>query len=595
MILPQAASAAKPGRALQNGLLSTALIIAGLYFGRDVIVPLVLAVLLAFVLAPVVTVLRRVFLPNALAVVLSVLLGAGAILGIGMVMARQAGSLVSGLPAYQENLRQKLQNLHLAELMQEVQLVLQDLRSMVGDSLPSGARSGGHAAPAGNSTMPPDLGTTPLEVIQGLAGPVLAPLATAGVVVLFAIFVLLYREDLRDRVIRLAGSSDLHRTTVALNDTARRLSRLFLAQVALNAALGAFIGVVLWLLGLPSAALWGILAGLMRFVPFLGLFIALIPPLLLAVAVDPGWGLAIWVLVLFLLAEPMMGHVLEPMVFGRSTGLSPVAVVIAAVFWTFIWGPIGLLLAMPLTVVLVVLGRHVPSLGFLDVMLGDRPSLRPEESFYQRSLQGNAAALLEQARLTLREAPSLTAYLDGVALPALALADHDWSREELEPERLDQVRVQTASLLDAVQKESPVPELPADAPLCLCAAGRGRLDDLSASIAALALQSEGVAAAMTPEGAELPPDLASRTRLCCISVLEEGSSAASVRLMIRRWEKALPEAGIAIGVWHARPDSAMLAQLRQETTGHPIVTSLGELAALWRASAGQAARAETPA
>ncbi|KAA2214102.1 AI-2E family transporter [Teichococcus oryzae] len=589
MIPPQAgpASPARTAPTLHTGLLSAALIIAGLYFGRDVIVPLVLAVLLAFVLAPVVAALRRLFIPGALAVVLAVLLSAGAILGLGMVMARQAGSLMGGLPDYQENLRQKLQNLQLAELMREARLALQDLRSMIGDGIPAAARGETAGAPGTSSAVPPDIGTTPLDVIQGLAGPVLGPLATAGVVILFTIFVLLYREDLRDRVIRLAGSGDLHRTTVALNDAARRLSRLFLAQVALNAALGTFIGTALWMLGLPSAALWGILTGLMRFVPFLGLFIALIPPLVLAVAVDPGWGMALWVLGLFLVAEPLMGQVAEPMVFGRSTGLSPVAVLIAAVFWTFIWGPIGLLLATPLTVVLVVLGRHVPSLGFLNVMLGDSPSLRPEESFYQRLLQGDAAGQLEQARRSLREEPSLTAYLDGVALPALVLADRDWAREELEPERLEDVRARTAALLEVLPEEAGVGKPPEDAPLCLCAAGRGRLDDLSASIAALALQSEGVAAAMTPEGAELPPEIAARVRLCCISVLEEGSSAASVRLLIRRWEKALPEAGLAIGVWHARPDSAMLRALRQEATGHPIVTSLGELAALWRASAGQ--------
>ncbi|MDJ0391324.1 AI-2E family transporter [Roseomonas sp. E05] len=577
MTHPEAVSDTPPNR--RTGLLSAALIIAALYFGREVIVPLVLAVLLAFVLAPVVVLLRRAFVPHALAVVLAVLLSAAATLGLGLVMARQASSLLGNLSTYAENLRSKLQGLHLAELMREAQLAMQNLRGMIG----GGGRydAGLPAAPAAEA------GTPPLEVIQSVAGSVLAPLATAGVVVLFAIFVLLYREDLRDRLIRLAGSRDLHRTTVALNDAARRLSRLFLAQVALNTGVGVMIGLALWVLGLPSPALWGILAGLMRFVPFLGTYIALAPMLLLAAAVEPGWGLALWVAGLFLAAELLMGQVVEPMVFGHSTGISPVAVVIAATFWTFIWGPIGLLLAVPLTVCLVVLGRHVPSLDFLDIMLGDRPSLRPEESFYQNLLQGNLPRLQEQAHLLLRAQPSLTAYHDTVALPGLVLADQDWAREVLEIEQLEEIRARLATLLEHLPGE--VTEAPVDpsAGLCLCTPARGRLDDLSAVMAVQALRAEGLAAAVIAEGAESSPEMASAVRLCCIAVLEESSTAASLRYLARRWEKLLPEAQIAIGLWQAAPDSSVLAELRREAAGQTIVTSISELAALWRALVNQ--------
>ncbi|WP_160938429.1 AI-2E family transporter [Teichococcus coralli] len=579
------ASAAPPNQ--RPGLLTLGLIIAALYFGREVIVPLVLAVLLAFVLAPVVVMLRRAFVPHVLAVVLAVLLSAAAVLGLGLVMARQAGSLLGNLSTYAENLRSKLQGLHLAELMHEAQTAMQNLRDM----LDGGGRyeAGVPAAPAAEAGAPP------LEVIQSVAGSVLAPLATAAVVVIFAIFVLLYREDLRDRLIRLAGSRDLHRTTVALNDAARRLSRLFLAQVALNTGVGVTIGLALWVLGLPSPALWGILAGLMRFVPFLGTYIALAPMLLLAAAVDPGWGLALWVTGLFLAAELLMGQVVEPMVFGHSTGLSPVAVVIAATFWTFIWGPIGLLLAVPLTVCLVVLGRHVPSLDFLDVMLGDRPSLRPEESFYQNLLQGNLPRLLEQMRLQLRAQPSLIAYHDTVALPGLVLADQDWAREVLETEQLEEIRTRLGELLEQLPHE--VAEVPLDPStgLCLCTSARGRLDDISAAMAAQALQAEGLPASVIAEGVEPPPEMAAAARLCCIAVLEESSTAASLRYLARRWEKLLPEAQIAIGLWQAAPDSPVLAELRRESAGQTIVTSLSELAALWRALANQPPAHAVPA
>jgi predicted PurR-regulated permease PerM len=561
------------------GLLAAAVTIAALVLGRDLIVPLVLAVLLAFVLAPIVVALRRLMVPQVLGAVVAVLVAAAAILGLGVVMARQAGSLVSELPAYQRTMTAKLQSLHLAELLQEADLALRDLRQMVGDGVAGrAAPPSPHALPPVTSAVPADGGTSPLDVIGSIAGPVLSPIATAGIVVLFAIVVLVYREDLRDRVIRLAGSRDLHRTTVALNDAAKRLSRLFLAQVALNATMGLVIGCVLWALGLPSPALWGILAGLMRFVPFIGTFIALVPPLLLAVAVDPGWSLAIWVLALFLLAEPLMAQVLEPAVYGHSTGLSPVAVILAATFWTFLWGPIGLLLATPLTVCLVVLGRHVPRLAFLDVMLGDQPSLLPHESFYQRGLQRDAKGLLLQARRQLRQDGSLATYHDTVSLRALMLADQDWSREVLEAGRLEDVRHEVQALLAALE-----PPAGAEAvPRIVCAAGRGSLDDLASIMAAQAVRAEGFGAAVLAESAQAGEELAAAARLCCLSVLEEGNTADGIRYMLRRLQRQLPEARVVVGLWQAGAESPMLAELRQEAAGETIVTSLRELVALCR-------------
>jgi len=561
------------------GLLAAAFTITALYLGRDLIVPLVLAVLLAFVLAPIVVVLRRLMVPQALGVVMAVLLAAAAVLGLGMVMARQAGLLVGDLPTYQQNLSAKLHALRLAELMREADLVLRDLRQMVGDGV-----AGRAAPPLANAlpsatAVPAGGGTTPLDVIQSVAGPVLAPVATAGIVVIFAIFILIYREDLRDRVIRLAGSRDLHRTTLALNDAARRLSRLFLAQVALNSLMGVVVGLVLWGLGMPSPALWGILAGLMRFVPFIGTFIALAPPLLLAVAVDPGWSMALWVLVLFLLAEPLMAQVLEPAVYGHSTGLSPVAVIPAATFWTFLWGPIGLLLATPLTVCLVVLGRHVQRLAFLDVMLGDRPPLLPHESFYQRTLQRDAKWLLLQARRQLRQDASLAAYHDTVSLRALALADQDWSREALEPEQLEKVRSEVQSLLATLEPPFDARE----APRVVYAAGRGRLDDLAAAMAAQVARSEGFAAVTLAETSQPDSDLVEGARLCCLSVMEEGNSIDGIRYLVRRLQRQLPEARVIVGLWHASAGSSMLAELRQDAAGETIVTSLREMMALCRA------------
>ena len=566
------------------GLLAATLAIAALSLGRDLIVPLVLAVLLAFVLAPIVVLLRRARLPHVAAVVLAVLLAAAGILGLGMVMVRKGGSLVSDLPAYQQNMRQKVEALRIGELLAEADLAMRDLRGMMGDGLAERAAAPGQAAeaPAVNSAVPQGGGATPLDIIRSVAGPVLAPLATAGIVVLFAIIVLIYREDLRDRLIRLVGSRDLHRTTVALNDAAKRLSRLFLAQVAVNATLGLAMSLALWWVGLPSPALWGILAGLMRFVPFLGTFIALAPPLLLAVAVDPGWSMAIWVLALFLLAEPLMAQIVEPGIYGHSTGLSPFAVIVAATFWTFLWGPIGLLLATPLTVCLVVLGRHVPKLGFLDVMLGDRPPLSPPEGFYQRALQRDSEWLKRQARVQMKRDRSLAGYHDAIALRALVLADQDWSREVLEEDQLDDIRTEVQALLSGF-----TPKAPAGPTRVVCAAGRGALDDLAARMAAQSAQAEGIGAVALADPGEAEGAMAAGIRLCCISVLEEGNSTDGIRYLVRRWQRQLPEARVVVGLWHADAASPLLLELRQDATGETIVTSVGEMVALCRALAQQ--------
>lgn len=258
---------------------------------------------------------------------------------------------------------------------------------------------------------------SPIEFAERIISPALNPIATAAIIFIVAIFILLQQEDLRDRLIRLFGSRDLHRTTVAMDDAARRLSRYFLTQLGINASFGVIIGVGLFFIGIPSPLLWGVLAALLRFVPYIGALMAGVIPVALGASVDPGWSMMIWAAALVLVTEPIMGQIVEPMLYGRSTGLSPVSVVVSAIFWAWIWGPIGLILATPLTLCLVVLGRHVERLEFLDVILGDRPALTPVENFHQRVLAGDPDEALEQAELLLKER-SLSSYYDEVALKA---------------------------------------------------------------------------------------------------------------------------------------------------------------------------------
>jgi predicted PurR-regulated permease PerM len=374
------------------------IIIMMLYFGREIIIPIALAILLSFVLAPLVGLLQRVRVPRGLAVVGVVIFAFAAIFAMGSLLASQLTQLAGDLPQYQSTISEKIQSFRdttagrgtlerasgmLKDLSKELDKP-KDAASALGAGAILSPKAPAPLAPVPVEVRPPEPGA--LESLQSLISPLLHPLATTGIIIIFVIFILLQREDLRNRLIRLAGSNDLQRTTAALDDAAGRLSRLFLIQLLLNGTFGVVIGTGLWLIGVPSAILWGILAAVLRFVPYIGAAIAAAFPLALAVAVDPSWSMLLWTLALFLVVEPIVGHVIEPMVYGHSTGLSPVAVVASATFWTALWGPIGLVLATPLTVCLVVLGRHVERLEFLDVMFGDRPALSPPEIFYQRML-----------------------------------------------------------------------------------------------------------------------------------------------------------------------------------------------------------------
>src|ERR1700751_2409628 len=427
------------------------IIIAMLYFGREIFVPIALAILLSFVLAPLVTMMQRIRVPRGLAVVRLAIFAFMLIFALGSLLATQLTQLARDLPRYQSTISEKIQSFRdtkagrgplerasdmLKDLGKEIDKP-KDAASVRASNSIVNSNAPGPQAPVPVEVRQPDPGA--LESLRTLIAPLIHPLATTGIIIIFVIFILLQREDLRNRLIRLAGSSDLQRTTAALDDAAGRLSRLFLTQLILNGAFGVVIGTGLWFVGIPSAILWGILAAALRFVPYIGAVIAAAFPLALAVAIDPGWSMLLWTLTLFIVVEPVLGHVIEPMVYGHSTGLSPVAVVESATFWTDVWGPVGLVLAPPLTVCLVVLGRHVERLEFLDVMFGDRPALSPPEIFYQRMLAGDPTEAAEKAEEVLKER-SLAPYYDEVALKGLHLAQADAERGALDRERLIKIR-----------------------------------------------------------------------------------------------------------------------------------------------------------
>jgi predicted PurR-regulated permease PerM len=626
--------------AMLQGLLIGVILIAGLYVAREVLLPLALAILLSFVLTPPLLLLRKIKVPRVLAVGIVVAVAFGFIFALGWMMSREAADLAAELPKYSATLSEKITALRSStsesKVLQKAGDVLTDLQQQLDQ--PS-------AAPPTPSVGTPALKPTdtpiPVEIkepapsgwglYQTVVGTLLPPLATAGIVLLFVIFILLQREDLRDRLIRLFGGSDLQRATSTMTDAATRLSRYFLSQVLINATYGALIAAALWAIGLPSPVAWGILAGLMRFVPYVGVFIAVSVPLLIAAAIDPGWTTFVEVLVLFVVGEMTMGQVVEPMVFGRGTGVTPIAVIASTVFWTWLWGPLGLLLAMPMTVCLAVLGRHVEGLEFLDILLGDEPALTPAQRFYQRALTGDAAEATYQAELALKD-ESLQTYLDAVALNGLKLAERDFERGAIDGDQEVKIANTVKEMMDNLadfeprrwfSKLRPAPDkngkdkaeeggmatlaaaessedeqvkLPlverhelapgwvVDEPI-LSIGGRNALDAAAADMLAGVLRKRGLGVKeLGPEAvsaAHITSLTSTEAKLVCLSYLGLGNGPAQIRYLVRRLRRILPQGTlIMVCFWTEEGDQLSVKSLRENTEADAYATSLHEASEL---------------
>jgi predicted PurR-regulated permease PerM len=586
-------------------------VVAILYFGREVFVPLAVAILLTFILAPAVRALRRWRFGRFPSILTVVLIAFLALFGLGMVLGEQVAHLAAALPKYQDTLTKKIEKLRGAAAetgtLGQASNVLRNLNEELNDT-----KSGRQLTP-----VPVEIYETakaPLQVIQRVISPLVDPLTTTGIIIVFVIFFLIQREDLRDRLIRLAGSTDLHRTTAAIDDAGQRLSRYLLAQSALNAAFGVTIGVGLALIGVPNPVLWGILAAVLRFVPYIGAIIAAAFPLALAVAVDPGWTTLILTAALFLVVELIVGQVVEPLLYGHSTGISPVAVVVAAMFWTWLWGPIGLLLSTPLTVCLDVLGRHVERLRFLDVLLGSRPPLSPAQTFYHRILSGSPDEAFEQAEDLLKE-KSLSNYYDEVAIEGLRLAELDTRRGVLDPNSSQRIRAAVEGLVadlsdfddvapplrasdedsasaDTSQpKESQSVELPvlsrdelrgswASPTAVLCIPGPTPLDEAATLLLVQILEKHGIGVQVRKHQVVSPGTIfhlsGEGVAMVCLSYIDNGDARARVRAAIRRVQRQLPNATVLVGLWGPNKDEA--GSLRSELKASFYACSLREAA-----------------
>lgn len=491
-------------------LLIVLIVVAVLFFARTVFIPLAFSVLLAFMLAPLVIRLRHWGLGRALSTGLVVLI-AFAILGIiGTVMASQLADLAHKLPEYQLNVRRKVESIRNSggSFIKRASAAIQEFS----DGLTPPTAGPAKNQPPEERPVPVEIRRrpfSPVELIQKVLGSVVGLVLTTVIVIVFVIFMLIEQEDLRDRMIRLAGSRQVNLTTNVLDDAAHRVSRYLLAQFVVNSTYGLLTGAVLSFIHVPNPWLWALLAGVFRYVPYLGIWIAALMPAAVAFAVKPGWVDVPIIFGAYFGVDLLMYNFAEPLLYGSSTGLSPLAILVATVFWTWLWGPAGLLLATPLTVCVVVIGRHVPNLTFLPVLLSDEPVLAPKTRYYQRML----ALDLDEARqvgLEFLKGRSLVELYDEVLVPALSMAEADRHGGKLDEEKEQFILQHTRELVQETGKragdlrasgmsEADRPEskirVESAAPVeVLCMPARDEADDLGGLMLEQLLKQEGLAA-----------------------------------------------------------------------------------------------------
>ena len=428
-------------------------VIAALHFAADVLIPIALALLLAFLLAPLVDRIQRAGANRATSVVLTTLVAFTVLGAVTYGVAHQFLGLVESLPAYRENLVHKIKRspTPAANSLERGVETVKELTEELGKASP-GKPGGPEITKVQLVEPPPNI----MQVVRGLFGPLIGPASTAAVVIVFTIFMLLQREDLRDRLVRLLGARQMHATVAALDDAAQRVSRYLLMQALINGLQGCLVGIGLYVLGVPNALLWGALTIVLRFVPYLGPALAAAGPIVLSIAVFPGWVEPLAVIGLIVTLELITNNVLEPRLYGSSVGVSAFALLVAAVFWTWLWGIAGLFLATPLTVCLVVMGKYIPQLEFLGVLLGDQPVLELRERYYQRLLANDeeeAQELLEEA---LKDC-SLLELCDRVVLPALRFIEQDHERGVIDDARRGALIDQVAAMIDELPAQATVP------------------------------------------------------------------------------------------------------------------------------------------
>jgi predicted PurR-regulated permease PerM len=442
-------------------IVASATVLALLYFGREVLVPITLALILSLLVAPLIRGLRRIGLGHTPSVLIAVLALVMFLVGLTTVIGSQVVHLARSLPQYEATINAKAKTLHSMtigrmELMQgEAGKVMSQFSDRSAE-VPAAPADAQQRLASSTGVIPVEVHAPParpLAVLERIFTSIWVPLETAGIVLVVLLFVLFEHEALRDRFIRLAGGTDLRATTAAINDAGERLSRFFVSQFAVNFGVGVVIWAGLAIIGLPNAPLWAALTAVLRFVPYVGVWIAAVLATVLAAAVGPSWSLMLMTLGLYVVVETIASQLVEPQLYGHTTGLSPLAVVVAAIFWSWLWGPVGLIVSTPLTLCLVVAGRHVRALNLLEILLGDTPALTMPQRFYQRVLSGDSDEIIAEARIFLKR-KSFAAYCDAVLLPAVQLARIDLNQGAISPSQQVKVRSAIVRVIDALGSET---------------------------------------------------------------------------------------------------------------------------------------------
>ena len=538
--------------------------VAVLYFAREVLVPVALAIMMAFLLAPMVGQVERWGANREIAVTLTALVVFSFIGLLLYVVAHQFMGLIEDLPSYRDNLLGKIRAISggagttgLERGVETVKELTDELQRSAPNSTPAAA----DVSKVQIVQPPPNFA----QVVRTVLGPLLAPVATAAIVLVFSVFMLIQREDLRDRLVRLLGANEMHTTVTALDDAAQRVSRYLLMQSLINGIQGTLVAAGLYALGVPDAMLWGALTFVLRFIPYLGPVLAAAGPIALAIAFFPGWGEPLMVAGLIVTLELISNNVLEPRLYGSSVGVSSFALIVAAVFWTWLWGTAGLFLATPLTVCLAVMGKYIPQLSFLGVMLTDQAVLAPSERFYQRLLANDtdeAEDLIDEALA----ARPLVEVCDTVLMPALRFIEQDHERGAITTERRDELITLVGELIDQLpdtvalgQTEATAGQADSATALqmtVLVLPAADHADELAAQLMVHALPSaefKATALAVTLKGEMLEQVASNAPDAICISATPP-SALIHARYLCKKMRARFPELPIVVGLWDAQGD-----------------------------------------
>lgn len=564
-------------------LVTFTLVAAILYFAKTVFIPIALTALLSFLLAPLVIRLMRWGLPRSIAVIASVTFAFSIIGVIGWLVTTQTVQLIDRLPQYQDNLHAKITSLKRPQapgFLTRANKMVNELKR----EIDTGAKTAGQPPdltpgaaekkPVPVEVKPPK--PTAFQVVRNVFGPLLGPLGSLGIAVVLTIMVLFQREDLRDRFIKLFSGGDLNVATQAVDDAAHRVSKYLLTTLLLNAMYGIPVSIALYFIGVPNALLWGLLCMVLRFIPYLGPWIGAFFPIALSIAVDPGWSKFFLTAGMFVAIETISNNFLEPWLYGHTTGVSNVALIAAAIFWTWLWGPVGLFLSTPLTVCLMVMGKYVPGLQFLSVLLGSEPVLESHARFYQRMLAMDEEEMLNLA-VEYRTQHTIEDFYDQILVPALIMAEEDRHNGTLAEMRQKFIIQGTRDLIQELAQEDNI-EQTRDDHRMICVPARDDADELAGLMLQHLLARRGIAMEVLPV-ATSPADSAQRiqtegVRTVCVSALPPGAFIPA-RNVCKRLKQEHRNLRIVAAIWSPKATPAELAK-RIGPWADRVVTRLKE-------------------